>query len=761
MRYVLCPLAVALLWVGRGAPGRADETPGLKPEQVRRLTTLTKLWGTVRYFHPRLAYQEIDWDGALVKAAPKVIEAKSAQDYAAAVGDMLAVLNDPATHVIRQSARPGEPVKQPDKAGAGKLFAWAGDGVLAVRLTDPQMDLILYARRAEMSELAKEMRKARAVIFDLRDGAWPTYSFGLGKIDTLLPSRELVLPAHRYLVHSGYRAQGSGSRAYGSAFQTDFLETLRPADGKKRRTAFLVNGRSEIPPLALALQQAGDAFLVAQGKLGAGLAGIRFRTIPLADGCVARVRLTELVDRTGAEASARIDAEVPADAGPGPDGPAFKAALALLADSARGRPEAKAGKPLPQAVWRADRAYPEMAYPDLGHRLLAVSRLWNVLHYFYPYHHLIGDWDAVLPEFLPKFAAARNAREYALAVAEMSTHIPDNHTRVQNSPELQKFFGEFLPQVGLRWIGGEPVVTEVWGEAAKAAAGPRLGDVVTRVDGEPVAERMARYGKYLAASTPATHKRNVLRLLLGGPKSAPVKLTVRRADGALTEVEAPRAETDWRARPKPTAEVVRTLPDGFVYADLSRLTVAGIEPLLAKLKDARGLVLDMRGYPTEPVGFYLPPRLNTKKARYGAAFQRRLVSDDGSPRAGNHAESSFAFLQPLMPSSREPYRGKVVMLIDERTQSAAEHACLGIEAACGPAFIGSHTSGANGDVTTLVLPGGITVMFTGHDVRHADGRQLQRIGVVPHIEVAPTLRGVREGRDEVLERAVRFLKEGK
>jgi C-terminal processing protease CtpA/Prc len=51
------------------------------------------------------------------------------------------------------------------------------------------------------------------------------------------------------------------------------------------------------------------------------------------------------------------------------------------------------------------------------------------------------------------------------------------------------------------------------------------------------------------------------------------------------------------------------------------------------------------------------------------------------------------------------------------------------------------------------------VGFTGHDVRHADGRQLQRVGIVPDVPVPPTLRGLREGRDEVLERALGWLDE--
>ena len=76
-------------------------------------------------------------------------------------------------------------------------------------------------------------------------------------------------------------------------------------------------------------------------------------------------------------------------------------------------------------------------------------------------------------------------------------------------------------------------------------------------------------------------------------------------------------------------------------------------------------------------------------------------------------------------------------------------------------FVGSPTEGANGDVTTVVLPGGITVGFTGHDVRHADGRQLQRVGLVPDVLVRPTIAGLRAGRDEVLERALQFLGRGR
>jgi C-terminal processing protease CtpA/Prc len=92
-------------------------------------------------------------------------------------------------------------------------------------------------------------------------------------------------------------------------------------------------------------------------------------------------------------------------------------------------------------------------------------------------------------------------------------------------------------------------------------------------------------------------------------------------------------------------------------------------------------------------------------------------------------------------------------------QSQAEHTGLFLEAGADTVFVGEPTAGANGDVTNFSLPGGLVVYFTGHDVRHADGRQLQRIGIQPHVPVAPTISGLRAGRDEVLERAMAWLAE--
>ena len=45
------------------------------------------------------------------------------------------------------------------------------------------------------------------------------------------------------------------------------------------------------------------------------------------------------------------------------------------------------------------------------------------------------------------------------------------------------------------------------------------------------------------------------------------------------------------------------------------------------------------------------------------------------------------------------------------------------------------------------------------DVYYPDGMQTQRIGIVPDIEIKPTIKGIKEGRDKVLERAIEYIEQ--
>ena len=95
----------------------------------------------------------------------------------------------------------------------------------------------------------------------------------------------------------------------------------------------------------------------------------------------------------------------------------------------------------------------------------------------------------------------------------------------------------------------------------------------------------------------------------------------------------------------------------------------------------------------------------------------------------------------------------IVAVIDESAASSPEYVTMAWRAA-GVPVVGSPSAGADGDVTRLPLPDGAEMRLSGIGIHYPDRSPTQRIGIVPDIPVLPTVAGIAEGRDEVLERAI-------
>lgn len=120
---------------------------------------------------------------------------------------------------------------------------------------------------------------------------------------------------------------------------------------------------------------------------------------------------------------------------------------------------------------------------------------------------------------------------------------------------------------------------------------------------------------------------------------------------------------------------------------------------------------------------------------------------------------TFEWTDPLKtPAGATPYSGKVAVLVNEYTQSAAEFAAMAFRAAPRTAVIGSTTAGADGNVSRITLPGDLHTMISGLGIFYPDGRPTQRVGIVPDVYLKPSPADLRAGRDVVLERAMESVK---
>jgi C-terminal processing protease CtpA/Prc len=196
----------------------------------------------------------------------------------------------------------------------------------------------------------------------------------------------------------------------------------------------------------------------------------------------------------------------------------------------------------------------------------------------------------------------------------------------------------------------------------------------------------------------------------------------------------------------PGAPFQMLTPD-VAYLKLSSVVAGDSASYIQSAAGTKGLIIDIRNYPSNFVVFSLGSLLVSQPTD----FVRFTQGDVTSPGAFHW--DTLLGLTPQAPT----YSGKVVILVDEITQSQAEYTAMAFRTAPGAIVIGSTTAGADGNVSPVIFPGGLSTYFSGLGVFYPDKRPTQRVGIVPDIVVTPTIAGILQGRDELIEAAMRQI----
>jgi C-terminal processing protease CtpA/Prc len=163
----------------------------------------------------------------------------------------------------------------------------------------------------------------------------------------------------------------------------------------------------------------------------------------------------------------------------------------------------------------------------------------------------------------------------------------------------------------------------------------------------------------------------------------------------------------------------------------------------------RGLIIDLSCYPSQfivySLGEYLMPDSTSN-----VKFTKTSLKNPGLFTYNNTVK--------VGKNNKEYFKGKVVTIVNERTQSQAEFITMALRVAPKAIVIGSTKAGADGNVSDFFLPGGIKTMISGIGVYYPAGKETQLIGIIPEIEVKPTIKEILEGRDELLEKAIEINK---
>lgn len=425
-------------------------------------------------------------------------------------------------------------------------------------------------------------------------------------------------------------------------------------------------------------------------------------------------------------------------------------------------------------------------------KLYGLSRFWQEANYNYAYFSNVPNlnWDSAYQAFIPRVLATKNVYNYYRELQRFCALLKDGHTNVWLPDYISKnrsrrSFGDI--KLEIRNIDGRPIVVNT---AATTKDVVPVGSEIILVNKQPVKDYINEFIKpFISQSTDYILEDWSMDNLLDGFNGDTIRIDYRKPGKATTlhslllkrEV---KADVAWLNPDSNSLFELKWLPGGIAKIDLNsfgdRKIVDTFITALPALQKAKGIIIDLRkngGGSSEHAASILSYLTNADSIRGGRWSTREH-------RASFKAWGSYA-MQDLSDTSewskkaREYYKGNVwydggemtaantapaekrlpnlpmAVLFGHQTASAAEDFLIMLDGLGNRAItVGQRSFASTGQPLPFSLPGGGSARICTKRDTYPDGKIFVGTGIIPQIEVNPTLDDYLKGRDVTLNRAL-------
>ncbi len=372
-------------------------------------------------------------------------------------------------------------------------------------------------------------------------------------------------------------------------------------------------------------------------------------------------------------------------------------------------------------------------------------------HYYDPKFHGV-DFDAKVAEAKDKIQKTTSMNMALSHIAAALDTLNDSHTFFLPPQHSTRIDYGFQYQI----IGERCFVTRVRPRSDAESKGLKAGDEIVTLNGYNVNRDDLWKVQYVFS---VLRPQPILQLALQDPSGAQRQIDV------AAKIRQGKKVTDltWQSGGSDIFDIVREeeTSDHLMRArymeygdDLLVLKVpefyfspTEVGDMIGKAHKHRNLIVDLRGNPggsVETLGFLM-----------GGMFDKEVKMADRVGRKDTKPQVS--------KSMHNPFLGKIVVLVDARSASAAEVFARVIQLEKRGVVIGDHSSGSVMEAKHYEEKiGADTVIFYGASITEsnlimADGKSLEHTGVIPNEIVLPTAQDIAAGRDPVLARAAELL----
>lgn len=172
------------------------------------------------------------------------------------------------------------------------------------------------------------------------------------------------------------------------------------------------------------------------------------------------------------------------------------------------------------------------------------------------------------------------------------------------------------------------------------------------------------------------------------------------------------------------------------------------------MQKSKAIICDLRNFTTDNwTTNHFIEYLLTKKDTAAHWMQTAHIIYPDQENIKGHDTEGFD-LVPAKPH----LTAKIIFLVDATAYSWAESYMSIIAHYKLATIVGQPTAGTNGDVNELSLPGGYQISFSGLKITQLDLSPHQGVGTKPDVYVDKTIKGIRDGKDEILDKAIEIAR---
>jgi C-terminal processing protease CtpA/Prc len=375
-------------------------------------------------------------------------------------------------------------------------------------------------------------------------------------------------------------------------------------------------------------------------------------------------------------------------------------------------------------------------------KLLSLSRLWNIVEYYYPYKDLMDqDWDMTLKEFIPKILKSKSELDYLLALNDLLSKMNDNHSKILFNSKLEEYYGQNKLGLKVKIIENKLIVVDIPYNQKLL----KKGDEIILVESKLIKKEIKK-SHSLSASNESSYKRELASLLIR-TNSDSVLLKVKR-DKEILNFKVPTFHKDMYSEYKKPQENLQELNNDIGYIFPEKIKANQIDSIFTQWNHKKAIIIDLRCYPNLNLTKYMTPFL------FENEYELFSVKNCLPNQPGKFMfEKNMIFTNFKKPV----FKGDLIIIVDEHTHSKAEFNAMTLSEYPNAKVIGGQTSGTDGDTQKVVLPCNIVVNMTCQGIFTKNKIQTQRTGLYVSTLVKENIDSIKLDNDTFINVAIKEI----